>query len=80
MTTLYRRNLPHIHPTGATFFVTFRLAGSLPQEVIERLRQEFQAEERQLATSQAMQAAQDQSCATNSRRSILAATTSGSTA
>ncbi|MDQ6651305.1 MAG: hypothetical protein M3Y84_01020 [Acidobacteriota bacterium] len=27
----YRRNLPHIQPPGSTFFVTFRLAGSLPQ-------------------------------------------------
>lgn len=48
MTTFYRRNLPHIHPSGATFFVTFRLAGSLPAEVIERLRQELAEEERQL--------------------------------
>ena len=30
----YRRNLPHIQPAGATFFVTFRLDGSLPLEVI----------------------------------------------
>ncbi|MEP6743776.1 MAG: hypothetical protein ABJB61_14860 [bacterium] len=30
----YRRNLPHIQPPGATFFVTFHLAGSLPRDVI----------------------------------------------
>ena len=36
----YRRRLPHIQPDGATFFVTFRLAGSLPQEVIARLKKE----------------------------------------
>ncbi len=48
MTTFYRRNLPHLHPSGAAFFVTFRLAGSLPAEVIERLRQELAEEERQL--------------------------------
>jgi putative transposase len=48
MTIFYRRNLPHIHPRGAVFFVTFRLAGSLPLEVIERLREEFQEEERRL--------------------------------
>jgi REP element-mobilizing transposase RayT len=36
----YRRRLPHIQPEGATFFATSRLAGSLPVEVIERLRQE----------------------------------------
>ncbi len=48
MTTFYRRNLPHIHPTGAIFFVTFRLAGSIPVEVIEQLRAEFEQEERRL--------------------------------
>ena len=36
----YRRNLPHIQPTGATFFITTRLHGSLPSEVILRLRDE----------------------------------------
>jgi REP element-mobilizing transposase RayT len=34
----YRRSLPHIQPRGATFLVNFRLAGSLPAEVVERLR------------------------------------------
>ena len=36
----YRRNLPHIQPPGATFFVTFHLAGSLPQSVLQQWRQE----------------------------------------
>jgi len=36
----YRRSLPHIQPLGATFFVTFRLAGSLPKEVILQLKEE----------------------------------------
>ncbi|HJW87229.1 MAG TPA: transposase [Candidatus Brocadiaceae bacterium] len=36
----YRRNLPHYHPANATFFVTFRLAGSLPSEAIVRLKEE----------------------------------------
>lgn len=36
----YRRNLPHYCPPGATFFVTFRLAGSLPLHVIKQLQQE----------------------------------------
>lgn len=38
----YRRNLPHIHPRRARYFITFRLANSLPLTVIESLRQEFQ--------------------------------------
>ena len=36
----YRRNLPHIQPPGATFFVTFHLAGSLPRNVLRQLRAE----------------------------------------
>lgn len=36
----YRRNLPHIQPPGATLFVTFRLAGSLPQSVIVQWKEE----------------------------------------
>ncbi len=42
---IYRRNLPHIQPYGAILFLTFRLAGSLPKLVLEKLSQERQAEE-----------------------------------
>ncbi len=31
----FRRNLPHIHPIGATLFVTFRLHGSIPQALLD---------------------------------------------
>jgi putative transposase len=36
----YRRHLPHWQPNGATLFVTFRLANSLPRAVIAELRAE----------------------------------------
>jgi REP element-mobilizing transposase RayT len=36
----YRRHLPHYQPPGATVFVTFRLANSLPVTVIRRLMEE----------------------------------------
>jgi REP element-mobilizing transposase RayT len=36
----YRRNLPHIQPRGAAFLVNFRLADSLPSEVMEKLKVE----------------------------------------
>lgn len=36
----YRRNLPHIQPPGATFFVTARLAGSLPKVVVDQWNEE----------------------------------------
>ena len=41
----YQRTLPHIQPIGATLFITFRLAGSLPNEVIQRLKIDKRREE-----------------------------------
>ncbi len=38
----YRRNLPHYQPANATLFITFRLAGSLPVEILQRLREEYE--------------------------------------
>lgn len=45
----YRRNLPHIQPEGATIFITFRLANSLPKEVIERLQAEKEQAEKRIS-------------------------------
>ena len=36
----YHRNLPHIQPPGATFFVTFNLAGSLPRRIMQQWKAE----------------------------------------
>jgi len=44
--TYYRRHLPHYQPEQATFHLVFRLAGSLPLQVIEELRIEQQRFER----------------------------------
>ena len=38
----YERYLPHRLPPGETIFITFRLAGSLPQEALVRLQAETQ--------------------------------------
>jgi putative transposase len=38
----YRRRLPHIQIAGATYFITFRLANSLPPEALEKLAAERQ--------------------------------------
>ncbi|MET4106855.1 transposase [Hymenobacter sp. UYP22] len=37
----YERNLPHRLPPGSAIFLTFRLADSLPQVVLARLRVQF---------------------------------------
>ena len=36
----YHRNLPHIQPPGATFFITFRLSGSIPRRVLQQWKTE----------------------------------------
>ena len=41
----YRRHLPHWQPAGATYFVTFRLADSIPYSVIKLMRAERDLEE-----------------------------------
>ncbi|MFN3308356.1 MAG: hypothetical protein ACK44E_04025 [Anaerolineales bacterium] len=48
MTTFFYRHLPHFHLPHATYFVTFRLAGSLPVEVVQRLQEEHEGELRRL--------------------------------
>lgn len=49
MADFFRRHLPHYHPPNAVYFVTFRLAGSLPRQVVEALQQENERQERLLA-------------------------------
>ncbi|HRO25731.1 MAG TPA: hypothetical protein PLR07_15695, partial [Promineifilum sp.] len=44
----YRRNLPHYQPRGAILFVTFRLAGSIPIVVLQRLKAEAEAREQRI--------------------------------
>jgi REP element-mobilizing transposase RayT len=36
----YRRRLPHIQVAGATYFISFRLANSLPIEALDKLAEE----------------------------------------
>lgn len=45
MKTVYQNRLPHIAPIGASFFVTFRLADSLPQHIIEEIQQALKQKE-----------------------------------
>jgi REP element-mobilizing transposase RayT len=37
---MQKRNLPHIYPSEATFFVTFALKNAIPKEVLEKLKEE----------------------------------------
>jgi len=40
----YRQNLPHIQGVGKTFFVTFRLAGSIPRVKVQEVKMHYQEE------------------------------------
>jgi len=41
-TQIYSRNLPHILPEGAIYFVTFRLYGSIPRIKLSQLKEKFE--------------------------------------
>ncbi len=45
----YRRNLPHWQPPGATFFITWRLYGSLPKSAIEQIEESRRLLEQEVA-------------------------------
>jgi putative transposase len=34
----YKRNLPHYQPAGYAFFITFRLQGTLPKDIVDKLK------------------------------------------
>ena len=38
--TFYHNRLPHLAPVGGTFFVTFRLANSIPLEIIKKFQEQ----------------------------------------
>jgi len=46
--TVYHNRLPHLAPVGATFFITFRLADSLPQSVFQEIYEEYECKKRKL--------------------------------
>ena len=48
----YKRKLPHWQPNHAEFFITFRLADSLPQRAIEKIKSEKRLLERKLYNAQ----------------------------
>src|SRR5262249_2433335 len=50
----YGRNLPHLQPPGATLFVTFRLAGSIPKSVHEEWLREKRLLESKLLRREAI--------------------------
>lgn len=48
----YRRNLPHIHPEGNSFFVTFTLVHAIPVAVLEQLKTEREQDLCQVALAE----------------------------
>lgn len=50
MSDFYRRKLPHWQPEGQMYFVTFRLANSLPAHIIRELDEQRELEKKKLHT------------------------------
>ena len=50
--TYYERSLPHWLPPGSTIFLTFRLAGTLPAEVLARYYAEWRLADERAALSE----------------------------
>jgi len=48
MLTFFERHLPHYHLPDATYFITIRLAGSMPVEAVLRLQEEYEVNLRRL--------------------------------
>ncbi|CAN5394618.1 transposase [soil metagenome] len=44
----HKRHLPHLHPSEGIFFITYRLADSMPKEIINALQQEYKNEKEDL--------------------------------
>ncbi len=51
MKTFYHANLPHVQPVGGTFFITFRLEGSLPIQYLKKIRIELKDKIFEIKTS-----------------------------
>lgn len=49
MKTFYKRNLPHFTPKDSIYFVTSRLAGTLPAKVIRQLQDEYTCQKKLIA-------------------------------
>ena len=50
----YRRYLPHWQPQESTYFITFRLAGSVPMHIIRMFQEERLAAEKLLRTNESL--------------------------
>ncbi len=56
--TFYERSLPHWLPPGSTLFLTFRLAGTLPAEVLARYQTEWAQQDLALPSEESSYARQ----------------------
>jgi hypothetical protein len=45
----YYRRLPHFQPEESVFFITYRLAGSIPLSVIAQMNEEFDIKKKQIS-------------------------------
>lgn len=51
MKEFYRRRLPHIQPAEASYFITYRLAGSLPRQALTKLQEKYNREKKNIKST-----------------------------
>ncbi len=52
MKTFHRRNLPHLYYNEGKYFITFRLANSIPQVALQELKLELSSNKRMTSIQQ----------------------------
>ena len=48
----YKRNLPHYHPEGYTYFITTRLTGSIPKNIYDQIKMEYEKDLEKIASDE----------------------------
>ncbi len=50
----FKRKLPHYQPPNASFFITFRLANSLPRHIVAQLKEEYKTALKEIGRSKVL--------------------------
>ena len=68
METIRRRNLPHIYPPDAAFFITFRLKNSIPQKVLFKMKEEQELKIAEITKSKLSEIEKEEAIAAEKKR------------
>jgi REP element-mobilizing transposase RayT len=66
--TMHKRNLPHIYPQDAAFFITFRLKNSIPREVLAKMKEDEEQRIAEIRQSKLSEADKNEAIYTEKKR------------